>query len=376
MSYAKLIKVFCVITAVLTVTGCNKVDNNRETIKEPGKTITVIDKEEDTVKDSEKDLENEEQITPVVTVDKIDQIENANISAWLNDETVIVSKENEALGKITLAELADSYPKSLYLYHIHTKEYKLLKEQKDTNLGEATLSADKKYLLYSEFTLGDPAYYVMNLDTLDTFGLKGENIAGAMSAHWAMNEVIGAAYSGDAYVATTNGKISVIDGLEQEGLVIVRKVKDTIYFNTGFDPSLYSFQTSTKETKHLDIPDVLDVIPSPDETQMLVLQNNGNKSTLLLCDADGGIKKTIVMGAEIEGISWSADQSRIAYNLKSDANGTTAKGLYVHDMVSSASTLIAVDTESTITAFSPSGKELLFSGWDGKKWNSSIVYFK
>ncbi|MDF2804675.1 MAG: hypothetical protein K0S61_4580, partial [Anaerocolumna sp.] len=29
MSYAKLIKVFCVITAVLTVTACGKVDNNR-----------------------------------------------------------------------------------------------------------------------------------------------------------------------------------------------------------------------------------------------------------------------------------------------------------------------------------------------------------
>lgn len=378
MSYAKLIKVFCVITAVLTVTGCSKVDNDRLTIKEPGKTITVIDKEKDieTEEDTKEDEGSENEVTPVVTVDKIDQIENVNISAWLNEETVIVSKDNEALGKMTLAELADSYPKSLYLYNINTKEYKLLKEQKDTNLGEATLSADKKYLLYSEFTLGDPAYYVMNLETLDTFGIKGENIAGAMSAHWSMNEVIGTSYSGDAYLAATNGKISVIEGLEQEGLVIVRKVKDSIYFNTGYDPSLYMFNTSTKETKNLNIPDVLDVIISPDENQMLVLQNNGHKSTLLLCDVDGSNSKTIATGAEIEGISWSADQRMIAYNLKADANGTTTKGLYVYDMLSSDSSLIVVDMSSTVTAFSPSGKELMFSGWDGSKWNSSIVYFK
>ncbi|MDF2802728.1 MAG: hypothetical protein K0S61_2631, partial [Anaerocolumna sp.] len=327
-------------------------------------------------KNTDKEGEKDNETTPEITVDKIDQYENINISAWLNEETVVVSKDNEALGKMTLAELADSYPKSLYLFNINTKEYKLLKEQKDTNLGDATLSADKKYLLYSEFTLGDPAYYVMNLDTLVTFGIKGENIASGMSAHWAKNTFVGTAYSGDAYLGTTDGKINVIDGLEKEGLFIVSKIKDAIYFNTGYDLSLYRLNTSTKESTNLNLPNVIAVIPSPDENQMLVLQNNGSKSTLLLCDVDGGNSKTIAAGTEIEGISWSEDQRMIAYNLKADANGTTAKGLYIYDMLNSDSTLIAVDTESTVTAFSPSGKELVYSGWDGAKWNSSIVYFK
>lgn len=375
MSYAKLIKIFCVITAVLTVTACGKVDtNNRVTLQESDKTITVIDKEKD--KDKASDNDTKEENTPVVAVDKIDRYENINISAWLDESTVIVSKDNEALDKMNLLEYADAYPKSLYLYNINTKEYKLLKEQENTNLGDAKLSADKKHLLFSEFSLGDPAYYVMDMETLKTFVLAGENIAGAMSADWAKNEVVGAAYSGDAYLAAADGEINVIEGLDQEGLFIVDKIKDNIYFNTAYDLSLQMFNISTKETTDLGLSDVTDVIPSPDENQILVLQNNGSKSTLTLCDANGGNAKTIATGTEIDGISWSSDQRMAAYNLKADTNGTSVKGLYIYDMLTGDATVIAVDTESTLTAFSPSGKELIFSGWNGTSWNSSIVYLK
>jgi len=277
---------------------------------------------------------------------------------------------------MNLLEYADAYPKSLYLYNINTKEYKLLKEQENTNLGDAKLSADKKHLLFSEFSLGDPAYYVMDMETLKTFVLAGENIAGAMSADWAKNEVVGAAYSGDAYLAAADGEINVIEGLDQEGLFIVDKIKDNIYFNTAYDLSLKMFNISTKETTDLGLSDVTDVIPSPDENQILVLQNNGSKSTLTLCDADGGNAKTIATGTEIDGISWSSDQRMAAYNLKADTNGTSVKGLYIYDMLTGDATVIAVDTESTLTAFSPSGKELIFSGWNGTSWNSSIVYLK
>lgn len=38
-------------------------------------------------------------------------------------------------------------------------------------LGGGTLSLDKKFLLYSEYVLGDPSYFIMNLDTKDSFAL-------------------------------------------------------------------------------------------------------------------------------------------------------------------------------------------------------------
>ncbi|WP_157756159.1 hypothetical protein [Paenibacillus crassostreae] len=80
----------------------------------PGNTTTVID---DASKESGE---------PDVTVGKIDHYENIAISDWMDKETIIISKENEDLGKMSLEELSDSYPKSLYLYHLNTKQYDLL----------------------------------------------------------------------------------------------------------------------------------------------------------------------------------------------------------------------------------------------------------
>lgn len=364
MKNSKFISSILVAALLLTFTGCGKrEDNGKVTIKEPGKSITVID-----------DTSKEE--TPTVTVDKIDRYENISISDWLDKDTVIVSKDNESLGKMSLAELSDSYPKSLYLFNLTTKEYKLLKEQKDTNLSSAVLSADKKHLLYAEYTLGDPAFYVLNLDTQKTFELQNENIAGAMSAKWVDNEVIGAAYIGGAYTATTSGDISVLKGLEEEFLVIVERINDKIYYTTNSDESLKVYDTVTKEKSTLELVSVSDIIPSPDKNQMLVVQYNGSKQSLLLTNADGSNPKTIAEGTELGGVSWSPDQRLIAYNLQADINGSSAKGLYIYDVLTGTSTQIAVDTENAVTAFSPTGKELFLSEYNGTQWNSSIIYLK
>ncbi|MDF2986673.1 MAG: hypothetical protein K0R50_2183 [Eubacterium sp.] len=362
---SKITGIICVLSILLTIAACdNGNKENRVTIKEPGKSITVIDDAGNTAS------------KPDVSVKKIDRYENVEISDWLNKDTVIVSKENDSLGKMSLAELSDSYPRSLYLYNINTKEYKLLKEQKDVHLGEAALSADKKHLLYSEYSLGDPVYYVMNLDTLKAFGIMGGNIGGAISAGWSGNEVIGAAYSNGAYLANTTGKISVLDGLKEEALFIVKKNKDNVYYNTSNDESLMMLNLSTKKKVNLNLNNVFNVVPSPDGNQLLVLQSSGSKNIMILCDANGGNKKTIAEGTELGGISWSPDQRMIAYNLKGDVNGTTVNGLYVYDMLTDKSTQIAVDIKNAVTSWSPSGEELVYTEWNGKQYNSSIVYLQ
>ncbi|WOO38075.1 hypothetical protein R2R35_06120 [Anaerocolumna sp. AGMB13020] len=365
MKNSKFISSILVAALILTFTGCGKSENNSKvTIKEPGKSITVIDND------------TKEEETPSVTVDKIDRFDNINITDWLDKETVIVSKDNESLGKLSLSELSDSYPKSLYLYNLTTKEFKLLKEKKDTNLSGAVLSADKKYLLYTDYTLGDPAFFVMNMNTLKTFVLSNESIAGAKSAKWADNEVIGAAYIGGAYTATTSGDISVLKGLEEENLFLVDRINDKIYYNTSYDETLNMYDTVTKEKTTLEFKSVSDIIPSPDKNQMLILQYNGSKLSLLLTDTDGSNQKVIAEGTELGGVSWSPDQRLIAYNLQADVNGSSAKGLYVYDVLTGTSTQIAVDTENAITAFGPTGKELFFSEYNGTQWNSSIIYLK
>ncbi len=64
----------------------------------------------------------------------------------------------------------------------------------------------------------------------------------------------------------------------------------------------------------------------------------------------------------------------IAYNMKGDGNAAAVGGLYVYDMLTGKSTQIAVDIKNAITCWSPSGEELVYAQWDGKQYNSSIVY--
>ncbi|MFD2328354.1 TolB family protein [Cohnella sp. GCM10020058] len=362
---ANVIKIAVAVPALLmTLAACS--DNqagNREVIKEPGKTITVID-------DAGKEVG-----TPDISVGKIDPHAHVAITDWLDEETVIAIKANEALGKMSLAELADSYPRSLYRYNLGTKKYESLKEQKKVNLGGGELSPDKKHLLYSEFSLGDPIYRVLDLATMESFPITGGPTAGAMSAHWTDDgKVIGAAYSGGAYTASTDGKIEAVKGVPAEGLIIVRQMNGKIYYNSNADETLHMADPATGTQTNLNLARVSDVVPSPDGKQMLVLQYNDSKKTLTMFDADGKNPKVIAEGTELEGVSWSPDQRLIAYSLKGAALGTNVMGLYVYDLLADKSSSVAVNVENPQTVWSPSGQAFAYTVWDGKEFNSSVVH--
>ncbi len=364
MKNTYFIRTILTITLIFTMTACEK-EEEKVTIKEPGKTITIIN-------DSDQ-VESE----PEISVEKIDRYEKVAITDWLDEDTVIVSKENESLDKMGLAELSEQYPRSLYLLDLNAKDYTLVREQKEVFLGGATLSKDKKHLLYSEYSLGDPVFYVMNMDTLEGFGIMGDPIGGGISAKWADNDtVIGAAYSGGAYLADRTGKITLVDDLKEEALYLVEKINDNIYYNTQYDGTLMQLNLSTKEKVRLNMNQVYDTVPSPDGKLLLLLQADGTKNTMLAYDLESGKETMIAEGTELNGVSWSPDQRMIAYGLKEDVNNTTVSSLYIYDMLTGESTQIAVDIENPSTSWSPSGEKLVYTEWEGTQDNSSIIYFK
>ncbi|MFC4306791.1 hypothetical protein [Cohnella boryungensis] len=361
-----LLMMAAVPALLLSVTACSSnSDGGRVVIKESGSTITVVERAAPKAGG------------PEVAVESIDRVGDVEITDWLDEKTIIVSKENEALDRMKLAELSELYPKSLYAYSLTSKQYKLLKEKPNTLLGGAVLSPDKKHLLYHEFDLGDPVYYVLNLDTLKSFGLIGQPIGGAVSARWTANgTIVGASYSSGIYEAQTSGDIGLIPGLEEEGLFIARKVKDKVYYNTQYDGTLKQMDLTTKEKTSLKLDQVYDLIPSPDENLLLALQYRGSKATMIVYDTIKGTAKTIVEGTELGGVSWSPDQRMIAYRLSADTAGASANGLYVYDMLSGDSTQIAVDLNHATTVWSPSGNALAYTEWKGYKASSSIVHLK
>src|SRR4051812_34787385 len=95
--------------------------------------------------DSGIDIENKntETDSPSIFIEKIDKYKGMEITDWLNEQTVVLSKENEELEKMSLLENSESYPRSIYLYNLDTKEYKTVKAQKNMFLGGAILSPDK-----------------------------------------------------------------------------------------------------------------------------------------------------------------------------------------------------------------------------------------
>lgn len=369
MKKTHIAKILCTMFLITATAGCSAENtDNKITVQEPGGSITIIDN---------TDNKAGEAGEPGISIAGIDTYEKLEISDWLDSDTVVVSKENEALEKMKLEELSDSYPRSLYLYNLKTKEYKLLTEQEELNLGGAKLSPDKKNLLYNGSSLGDPSYYVLNLESLKSFTIVGETVGNVGSANWADKDtVIGAGYMNGAYYAGIDGKITALKELDQKAVYIIKKIKDTIYYNTADDAALMAFNTSTKEITSLSLTDVFGVFPAPDENQMLVLQYSGSKQLLLLCDRDGSNVKTIAEGVELGGVSWSPDQGMIAYSMKGDGSGTAVGSLYVYDMLTGKSTQIAVDVSNAVTCWSPSGEELVYAQWDGKQYNSSIVHLE
>ncbi len=360
----KWITTILMIAFVISMTACEK-EEGKVVIKEPGKTITVI---EDTPKEEEK---------PKVSVDKIDRYEKVSITDWLDENTVILSKDNETLSKISMAELSENYPMSLYKFDLTTKEYELVKEQEEVFLGGAVFSKDKKFLLYSEYSLGDPSFFIMNMDTMEGFGIMGDPIGGAMSAKWAGDDVVlGAAYSGGAYTADSTGKIEVVEGLEEESLYLVEKIGNSVYYNTQYDSTLMKFDLNTKEKVGLNLGQVYNLEPSPDGKQLLILQAEGTKNTLLIYDIESGEKVIVAEGTAFTGVSWSPDQRRIAYNRMEDKNNTTISSLYVYDILTGEPTQIAVDIDILSTSWSPSGTKLACMEYDGSQYISSIIYLK
>ncbi|MHA6481691.1 TolB family protein [Paenibacillus sp. strain BS8-2] len=363
MKRSTLAIMVCIPALLLTITACSG-DNggDREVIKEPGKTITVIDNEG-------------KKPAAAITVGSIKSYEKAEIFGWLDGDTAIISKENDKLAKMKLSELSDSYPRSLYKMNVKTGELVPLKEQENVFLGAASLSPDKKHLLYQAYTLGDPSYYVMDLETLKSFGLAGDPIGGAMSASWGDDgTIVGASYAGGAYTATTDGNIALLAGLEEGMPIIVTKLGDKVFYNSNSDETLRVLDLATKENKEMGLGAAGTVIPSPDGKQLLVKVYEGSKVKLVLSGLDGGNAKTIAEGTDIGSISWSTDQRMIAYSMQAEVNGATAKGLYVHDLLTDEATRIVVDVDNAAgTSWSPSSEQLSYSVWNGNGYDSSVV---
>ncbi|WP_313126060.1 hypothetical protein [Proteiniclasticum ruminis] len=344
---------------VLTaVTGCasGKAPDASQ-VEKPGEDIVIIGEEG-------------EETPAGITVKSIEALYGMEITGWLNEHTVILSKENTDLPKLELEDLKDFHPRSLYSYDITSQEFTLLQGQKEFNLWGSELSRDKKNLFYYEYTLGDPAYFMMPVAADGT----GTLIEEAMSGEWTSDNIlVGPSYKGGVYLKSPAGAVEHIEELKEMNVVHAVKIKDAILFTEITSTSLKKFDLNTREITTLPLENVYSILPSPSGTHFTAILGDGAKSTLILSDADAATKTVLAEGISISATAWSEDQRMISYYLRKDVNGASNEGLYVYDLLSGTTTLVAVDGEIQRSVFSPSGEQLSYTKFTGTGADSTIL---
>lgn len=357
------VKVVMSLFVLLTLSACSMMqEESSEEIEKPS----------DSIIESENDLD-------FVSIEKIEKYEGMEITDWLDEQTVVLAKENQELGKMTLLENAEFYPRSIYAYSLDTEEYKTIKAPPNMFLGGASLSPDKKHLLYYEYSIGDVAYYLMTLEEGEQSSVAGDNIGSAYTAEWTDEQkLIGASYSGGAYIADTRGNLTQITELQEEQLFTVHKMQEKIYYITTDGPffQVYMLDLMTKEKKNLQLENVEKITLSPDGKQLLITQATGSSKRLIIADADGNMQSTIAEGLEVTGATWSPNQQMIAYQLESVINGVNSGGLYLYDVSTGEAIQIAENIGYAKIGWSPSGKKISVTEWNERSYNSSIIYIK
>lgn len=327
------------------------------------------------------DSENESTETNLdfISVEKIEKYEGMEITDWIDEQTVVLIKENQEFGKIDLPELENGeseelYPTSIYEYNLGSKEFKTIIAKKNMYLGGAILSPDNKHLLYTRFTVGDEAYYVMNLEDREQSS-ETDYYLNAYSAEWTDEQnLIGGSYAGGAYMADTRGNLTQIVELQEEQLYAVHKTQGKIYYITT-DGQLYMLDLITKEKKNLQLKNVSDIRLSPDGKQILVTQVTESKKSLIIADVDGTIQKTIAEGSDVTGATWSPNQQMIAYQLNSVINGVDSSGMYLYEVSTGESIQITRNVASAVIRWSPSGEKISINEFDETN-SSSIIYIR
>ena len=362
------VKIAMLLLGLLILSACSiRQEKSQPEIEEPSKVII------DNVNEST------EMVLDFISIEKIETYEGMEITDWIDEQTVVLAKENKELEKMTLFENDEFYPRSIYVYNLGTKELKTVKAQKGAFLGGATLSTDKKHLLYYEYAMGDVAYYLMSLEDEEQTSEAGDSIGIAYTAEWTDEQnVIGVSYSGGAYMADVVGNLTQIDELKEEQLFTVHKTKGEIYYITTDSPSyqVYRLDPVTKEKKNLQLENVDGITISPDGKQILVTQVTGSMKRLIIADADGTIQGTIAEGSEVTGVSWSPNQQMIAFQLISDINDGDSNGLYLYDVSTGKSMQINKNIGYGAIRWSPSGKKIAVSELNERNYNSSIIYIK
>lgn len=356
--YFKRMILGCIFICIsFSIMGCSNLKNEEK--------IVVLDEEEYKI---------EENI-----IEKIEKYEDVMFMDWMNENEIIISKENKDI------HLVDQYneeysPLNIYSYNFDTKEDKILSLQK-YNEEMAILSPDKNHIFYKrsdEYLYTGFIYDVKNNKNIQI--TKEHELVGR-AGYWLNNkEILLTTAYGKVFIVNTEGKTSLLLDVKDR-IYDVLKIENKIYYTSKYG-ELYIYHLDTKQ-KELMMKDVGRVILSPDYENLAIVKYEENSNQeIIITDLKGTMLSSLSKGNQIRGVSWSPDGRKVAYAVNVNGN---IDGIYITDLKTQKINFVTGDfryISQQPIKWSSSGKKIIVAtrdyNYDIKKlvYTSYLITFK
>lgn len=339
-----------VCLTLLMVTGCEEKDNNRAVVAREGQKITLLKATPPVKEESTKSADE-------FIIEKIDRFDGIRGEDWLEGDELLIMKENTAIEPVQVFDSMENI-KNMYTYNIKTGEQKLLYNEKEY-LWMPIVSPDKKHILVQNVKSGVNRGLILDLNgnivlTVSEKNTKKDLYLSYNNAKWIGNDTIIVPTSENGVcLVHLNSQIEILKDIDLMQTDTAVLVGSRIYY-ISTDRNLMAYDLTTKK-KEIIKENVFNFELSPLRDKFAIeAKLSGTGSGLVIIDLEGKELQSLTKGKAIFGISWSPDESKLAYLLSSDIE--SENGLYIMNLKTLESTYVSPD----------------FMGIDnGLKWNTS-----
>lgn len=340
------------LTAVMAVTifGCSAKGNGRVIMTQEGRKITLLN----TAKpQNAKTTEPSNEFI----IEKIDKIEGVQGEDWLEGDNILITRENPDLEPIRVSDSMENI-RNLFTYNTGTGKKVLLYKENDY-LYMPIVSPDKKHILVQTYKDGELKGQILDQNGSVIVTVSEENTQKGLhlsysNAKWVNNDLVIVPSSGDGVcLIHVNADIEVMDGIDRMQTDTAVMAKDKIYY-ISTDRNLMSVDVNTRE-KTVVKEQIYDFELSPKKDKFALEKKlNNGKLTLIITDLSGNELTQLTVGKTVFGMSWSPDQTKLAYIKLDDKE--SENGLYIMKLEDKESLYVSQD----------------FIGIDnGLKWNTA-----
>lgn len=332
-----------------SLAGCAPKEDIKASVEQSGVQTEAVDTSEENI--------TEEVTSNIVEVESIDRYENIRINDWIDEESIIMTRDNNDYEVIS-NRTGDYYPKNLYTFNLVTEGDELLIGN-NIHVTNASISSDGKHIFYISCIGGFGTGFIADIDGNNKIQVTDSDEIFIYEGTWLDDDNV--IFAGRGRIAIANVDGSTTDALiDKNSLELGTPVKidSKLYYyrNQSDVRQLVSYDLDSKEEKVI-ADETNDIVVSPDNTHMAALITKDGKTQLIVLDNEGNQTYAFMTSEQIYGVNWSPDGSKIAYSCSTDQE---YKGLYISDIGTGETTLVSSDLDliTDKVKWSPSGKKL------------------